>query len=640
MLNHPPFPPSAASRQRATARPPSMLTRHLRRAASVLAFAVLTASLILLSIPSGIASAASLTTCTPLATLPANVSDPNEAFDTVAHVIATFNTARQQEGCTVSLSIDPTAYAAATPQMQVLMLLNAERQDRGLGTLQLDSTLLSQIVQNHDKEMVQYNYFAHPSPINQLGAASPPTARDMANPAVNGHNTLCCGENLAAGSSNVPGGGSAADSVYRFMYQDSASNWGHRQNVLGYCCGSSPTFGHYTWVGIGVATGGQYGVYYGIDFLEDSSTTPYTPPSNTDTQPPSMNAPTIVSSNTVQVTGVQDNSDGGASGAAGVTGVVFYVGSAVASNGTFQTVAATQTSPGTWTATLSASDPTTLHAVAVDGSGNYKDCTASGGSCPSGTPAPTELPLRRYFNYSSFTHWITTGQVTSSYQYERTLGSLLSTAQSGTQAIYGCVATGTQDHFLSSDSTCGGQTVLMQEGYIYTSQPAGIATIQLYRCHLQRSTGRDDYVSADPNCEGYTNDGTLGFALATALQRYFSYSSFTHWITTGAVTSSYQYERTLGSLLSTSQVNTQLLYGCVTTGTQDHFLSSDSACNGQTVLMQEGYIYTSQPAGVATVQLYRCHLLRPTGRDDYVSADPNCEGYTTDGTLGFALAAG
>jgi hypothetical protein len=57
-----------------------------------------------------------------------------------------------------------------------------------------------------------------------------------------------------------------------------------------------------------------------------------------------------------------------------VTGVVFYVGSAVDNNGNFQTVAATKGADGTtWTATLSATDPTTLHAVAVDGRGNYND---------------------------------------------------------------------------------------------------------------------------------------------------------------------------------------------------------------------------------------------------------------------------
>jgi uncharacterized protein YkwD len=288
-------------------------------------------------------------------------------------VIAAFNNARQQEGCAVSLSIDPAAYDAATPQMQELMVINAERQDRGLGALQLDTTLLSQIDMNHSKELVQYNYFAHPSPINQPGGKNGPSDRINVNPAVKGQ--FCCAENIA-------GGGPAADAIYRFMYQDSSSNWGHRMNILGYNANVDTNPGHYTWIGIGIATGGQFGFYTTLDFLEDSPATPYTPPPTADTQAPTMTPPTVVDANTVQVTGVQDDSDGVTSGAAGVTSVVFYVGTAVAADGsTFQTVAATQTTAGTWTATLAVTDPTTLHVVAVDGSGNYTDCVAGGATC-------------------------------------------------------------------------------------------------------------------------------------------------------------------------------------------------------------------------------------------------------------------
>src|SRR5207248_8976224 len=105
-------------------------------------------------------------TCAPIATLPADLV-LRYPLDTGANVIASFNDARQQEGCNVSLSIDPAAYDAATPQQQTLMLVNAERQDRGLPTLQLDTTLMSQILMNHLSEMKQYIYCSHASPINQ-----------------------------------------------------------------------------------------------------------------------------------------------------------------------------------------------------------------------------------------------------------------------------------------------------------------------------------------------------------------------------------------------------------------------------------------------------------------------------------------
>lgn len=307
-------------------------------------------------------------TCTPQATLPADIPESGPV-DTGVNVIATFNNARQREGCNVPLNIDPAAYDAATPQMQELMLINAERQDRGLGLLQLDTTLLSQIDLNHSAEMVQYNYFSHPSPINQNLPTGSATARDEENPAIIGHFDLCCAENIV-------GGGTPADGIYRFMYEDSDSTWGHRQNILGYFQG---TPGHYTWIGIGIATGGTFGLYSTLDFLEDVTGTKYTPPPTADTQPPAMTPPTIVNANTVQVTKVQDNSNGAQ--AAGVSGVVFYVGSAVDAKGNFLTVVGKQAAPGTWTATLAATDPATLHAVAVDGSGNFTDCLATASSC-------------------------------------------------------------------------------------------------------------------------------------------------------------------------------------------------------------------------------------------------------------------
>jgi uncharacterized protein YkwD len=314
-------------------------------------------------------------TCTPVASPAANVNDPNAAFDTGAHVITTFNFARQQEGCNVSLGIDPTAYDAATPQQQTLLLVNAERQDRGLPPLQLDTTLISQIAFNHSQERAQYHYDAHESPINQPGGKNDPISRMAVNPAVAGHAT-CYAENIFAWNS-TPDDANPAHAIYWYMYQDADSQWGHRQDILGYICGNPPTFGHFDWIGIGnftVTDTNGFHFWNTLDFLDDANATTYTPPATADTQPPTMDGPTIVDANTVQVTNVQDESDG-SSGAAGVTGVVFYVGSAVDTNGNFQTVVATQdkATPGTWTASLSATDPTTLHAVAVDGSGNYTD---------------------------------------------------------------------------------------------------------------------------------------------------------------------------------------------------------------------------------------------------------------------------
>src|SRR5436305_1900559 len=144
-----------------------------RRLTSLLMIAGMIVSFVVFAAPGLVHADA---TCTPQATLPADIP-ASGPLDTGANVIATFNNARQQEGCTVSLSIDPTAYDAATPQMQEWMLVNAERRDRGLPELQLDTTLMSQIDRNHSSEMVQYNYFAHNSPINQPGGNNSSFAR-------------------------------------------------------------------------------------------------------------------------------------------------------------------------------------------------------------------------------------------------------------------------------------------------------------------------------------------------------------------------------------------------------------------------------------------------------------------------------
>ncbi len=323
--------------------------------------------------------------CLPMATLAGNVENSSAAFDTAAHVIDAFNFARRQEGCDVPLSIDPAVYDSSNPQQQILLLINAERQDRGLKPLKLDATLLSPIAFNHARELFQYNYYfqnPHSSPINAPNKS--PWDRIDLNPAINDHKFICCAENISPNNTMIaPGRDSAAMAVYSLMYRD-APSWGHRQNILGYNLRmqNDPGPGHYNWIGIGVATGGgQLGALRVLDFLEDSPSSPYMPPSQADSQPPGMNPPTTTGPNTVQVTNVTDNSDGSTNGVRGVTGVVFYVGSIGYQNDSFTTVSATNMGNGTWQATLPVTDVSTLHAVAVDGSGNYTDCVGNASSC-------------------------------------------------------------------------------------------------------------------------------------------------------------------------------------------------------------------------------------------------------------------
>jgi len=314
--------------------------------------------------------------CSPIASLSADVPATGNWLDTAANVIAAFGQARQAEGCSQPLSIDAAAFDKATPQMKMFMLFNAERVDRGLGALQLDQTLLSQIDVNHSREMAEYNYFGHPSPINHPGSQHVGD-RLLANPAI--------ATTYQRWAENIAAGYTPAGAVYAYMYTDSSSAWGHRHNILGY---TGSTFGAYNWVGVGVYNGGSYGVYYSSDFLQGS----YTPPSIADTTAPALSAPVVTSGSpggtvSVQASGVADS--GAAPGVAGLTGVVFSAGTpSQDSAGTANTVIGTQSSPGVWTASFYLPVGSILHAVAVDGSGNYTDCTAVSSACGStGGPA-------------------------------------------------------------------------------------------------------------------------------------------------------------------------------------------------------------------------------------------------------------
>jgi hypothetical protein len=270
-----------------------------------------------------------------------------------------FTNARAAEGCP-PLTL-PAGFAAMSPQEQMLSLLNSERTVRGLPALKLDSTLLSRIALNHNKEMVQYRYFDHSSPIN-LSASS----RVTVNPALAFPKSGGAAENIGAQRNS-------AETVYGWMYFDGAGSrnlsckvatdsgcWGHRRTILG----------NYNWVGIDVtlnAVGSQWGNYETAVFVLAPD---YTPPATADTTPPQM-GPISFSGGTATVTGIDTHPT---NGTAGITQVVFYVNQ-VGSVGccSFNTVVATQTGPETWSAPISVTDGSVLHAVAVDGSGNYVD---------------------------------------------------------------------------------------------------------------------------------------------------------------------------------------------------------------------------------------------------------------------------
>ena len=350
-----------------------LIEAPLVRRRGIVAAAISSAFLFLFFFAPSIARAQGCSTADPAV----NAADPSAlAWNSDQAIQTNFTSARANEGCSTPLTLPP-GFDGMSAQQQMLSLFNSERTARGLPVLQLDSTLASQIALNHNKEMVQYGYFNHSSPINLNFSL-----RLTVNPALAYPKSTGTGENIAAGVPN------AAAAVYSYMYFDGpgARNgacqgtvtwgcWGHRHSVLG----------NFNWVGIGVtlnATGSQWTNYYTDDFLNMASG--YAPPATADTNPPLMGQISYSGGNAT-VTGVavnpmNVNNTGANPATAGITQVVFYVNRINANaDGSYNTVVATETAPGsrTWAANIVVNPGDVLHAVAVDGSGNYTDMTLS-----------------------------------------------------------------------------------------------------------------------------------------------------------------------------------------------------------------------------------------------------------------------
>jgi uncharacterized protein YkwD len=305
--------------------------------------------------------------CDPTTNPASDYSWTGLQWDTDQEIDSNFTAARAAEGCQTPMVL-PAAYDSMSPQLQMLWLFNSEREARGEPDLQLDRTLMSQVALNHSLEMATYGYFDHPSPINQLGVGQPgvDVPRELVNPVFATNDTF--GENLAGTFA------SPAEAVFAYMYVDSSQGWGHRGAILQ---------AGYQWTGIGIYNGPN-GPLYTDDFeayIGFGTAPVYTPPATADTNPPAI-ASVSYANGTATATGVADsplnvNDTGANPTTAAITGVVFYVNNIVEdANQNFNTVSGTQTAPGTWTAPITVNPGDVLHAVAVDGSGNFTDITA------------------------------------------------------------------------------------------------------------------------------------------------------------------------------------------------------------------------------------------------------------------------
>ncbi len=173
--------------------------------------------------------------------------------------IAAINTARMDEGLP-KLNLPPDYWKLSAPEQQ-FTLVNLERSSRGLQPLQWDANL-AHLAAAYSQQMVQLHFFAHDSPIS---GGFP--ARLEANPQIAAHYQTIA-ENLAG--NRAP----AAGAIYEYLYNDTAEQCSHRQNIL------NPAF---QLIGIGVAPGGPWGAISAQEFLAPDPSSPYrgTPPNTT-----------------------------------------------------------------------------------------------------------------------------------------------------------------------------------------------------------------------------------------------------------------------------------------------------------------------------------------------------------------------
>ncbi|UCD30074.1 MAG: CAP domain-containing protein [Planctomycetota bacterium] len=121
---------------------------------------------------------------------------------------------------------------------RLVELINRERTSRGLHTLTLDS-VLNEVADAYCCEMIGNDYFDHINPFTHEG----PGERAIHG----GYLFVAIGENLAGGQ-HTP-----EQVVIDWMN----STKGHRENILA---------AQWEELGVGVRTGGDYGVYWVVEF--------------------------------------------------------------------------------------------------------------------------------------------------------------------------------------------------------------------------------------------------------------------------------------------------------------------------------------------------------------------------------------
>ncbi|WP_146174845.1 LamG domain-containing protein [Umezawaea tangerina] len=236
--------------------------------------------------------------------------------------------------------------------------------------------------------------------------------------------------------------------------------------------------------------------------------------------------------------------------------------------------------------------------------------------------APVAGQLGRFVNGVGDHYSGPTGQVRAGYHFEGALG-LSVAAGPNTRTLYACAAGA--DAFTSTDSACEGQARVGEVGLVYTVQPTNVPTVALYRC----KAGGDRFESRSSTCEGATSEGLLGYTGGYAALTRYILPGYDDVATVDGPPVAAVFGEASGFLAMADQPDTTSLMLC--RDGNDSFASTDTACEGKTVVGSQGRIWTTAPAGPSQ-PLYRCK-----GTDSFVSGDVACAGYPVDKQLGYVL---
>ncbi|MFL6118587.1 LamG-like jellyroll fold domain-containing protein, partial [Actinophytocola sp.] len=240
-----------------------------------------------------------------------------------------------------------------------------------------------------------------------------------------------------------------------------------------------------------------------------------------------------------------------------------------------------------------------------------------------GWGAPQAGQLGRFVNGAGDHYTGGTDAIRPGYHFEGTLGRPAADGPN-TAMLHACQQ-GT-DAFTSTDPACEGATVVGDVGLVYTVAPTNVPTIPIYRC----LGGTDRFESRSSTCEGGTRQSLLGYSVAYGtLARYFL-PGFDHITTVDGAPAAYTAEGPQGLLALVASDGTTPLMSC--RNGADTFVSTDSACEGATVLGSLGQIWTTAPAA-PNKPIYRC----TAGTDSFVALEADCGGYPVDKELGYTL---